>query len=53
LFRIESDFGGAELGVTKVTRHRAVCHILGAKCSYKIVVNSMIRQPLPMEIEDN
>jgi hypothetical protein len=52
-FRIESDFGGAELRLTKVTRHRVVCHSFGVKCSYKIVRDRMNRQPLQMEIEDN
>jgi hypothetical protein len=40
-FRVESDFGGAELGLTKVTSHSAVCYRLGVKCSYKIVMDRM------------
>jgi hypothetical protein len=53
LLKVETDFDGAELGLMKVTPHRAVCHSLGAKCSYKIVMDHMSQQPLQMQIEDN
>jgi hypothetical protein len=51
-FRIQSYFGGAELGLMKLTRHYAVCHSLAAKCIYKIVMDRVSRQPLQMEIKD-
>jgi hypothetical protein len=52
LVRVESDIGGAELGLMKITPHYVACHSLEAKCSYKIVMDRMSRQPLQMEIDD-
>jgi hypothetical protein len=52
-FMIESDFGGAELSFTKVTRHRVVYHSLVANCSYKIAMDRMSQQSFQMEIEDD
>jgi hypothetical protein len=50
---VESDFGGAGPCLMKLMLHRVVDHSLGAKCSYKIVIDDMSRQPLQMETEDD
>jgi hypothetical protein len=50
---VESHFGAAGLGHTKMTCHFAVLHSLEAMYNYRIVMDPINRQPLKMEKEDN
>jgi hypothetical protein len=49
----ESDFGSVDLGLAKMTRYRVICHTIGVKSRYEIVVDHMNPWPFAMEIADD